>query len=403
MPALPRPVTPQELSMSRQQLLLLTTASALLLVGACGSVSGKGDDGGAAGLAAGGSSGGAGGHAPAGGQVGGVPGAGGTTGGVGASGRAEGGAGVGGAPVPTETGRSPGAGGSATGVGGSNVGTGGSGADTGIGGSGATGAITGTGGTTGVTSGTGLGGGGAGGAGGTTGGGGGSPGGGAGCPAGATFCDDFEASSTLGSAWTMDNTSNGTIGVVSTFTTTPGPTMAHSGKNAVKITVPTSNGYAMIVTKMGVPTPPSTAGYWARAWIYFETSASDAGHCVMIEGSTGSPGDLQNSGARPLNTTLGNMEINIDPVGNGEASSAAKTPLPRGTWTCFEWNISATGGTGDISLYVGTIPMTTLTLKNEPIQAVTENRIGYERYANGGAGNLWIDDYAIGPARLGCM
>jgi polysaccharide lyase-like protein len=319
------------------------------------------------------------------------------------------GTGVGGTGAPAGPGGSPGAGGSATGLGGSNVGAGGSGADNGFGGSGATGAITGTGGTTPVTgdagtSGTGLGGSGAVGAGGTTGGGGGSPGGGAGCPAGATFCDDFEASTTLGSAWTMDNTLNGTIGVVSTFTTTPGPTMAHSGKNAVKITVPTGSGYAMIVTKMGVPTPPSTTGYWARAWIYFETAASDAGHCVMIEGSTGMAADLQNHGARPLNTTRGNMEINIDPVGGGEASSAATMPLPHGAWTCFEWNITATGGTGDISLYAGTTAMAPLvaTLKNNPIQALTENRIGYERYGSGGAGNLWIDDYAIGPTRLGC-
>jgi hypothetical protein len=199
----------------------------------------------------------------------------------------------------------------------------------------------------------------------------------------------------------MDNTLKGTIGVVSTFTTTPGPKTAHSGKNAVQITVPTSSGYAMIVTKMGVPTPPSTTGYWARAWIYFETSATDAGHCVMIEGSTGLAADLQNHGARPLNTTRGNMEINIDPVGAGEASSAATMPLPRGAWTCFEWQISATGGTGDIGLYAGGTAVATL--KNQPIQALTENRIGYERYGNGGAGNLWIDDYAIGPARLGCM
>lgn len=236
------------------------------------------------------------------------------------------------------------------------------------------------------------------GSGGTTPTGGAGPGSVAGCPSGSVFCDDFEAVTTLGGAWTMDNTLAATIKVVNTYTTTPGPTAAHSGKNSVQISFGTGNGYAMIVEKMGFPAP---TGYWGRVWLFIETPAGDTGHDVYIEGSTAM--DLQNHGARPLNTQKGLITINIDPVGNAEAGANSTTPIPRGAWTCFEWQISATGGTGNIVTYVGGATTPIVSLNGKAIEALVEQRVGYERYNAGTAGNLWIDDYAIGSKRLGCM
>jgi hypothetical protein len=316
------------------------------------------------------------------------------------------GAGAGGASGTSATaGAGPTSGGSGSDVGGAGsagVATGGAGlgGDPGVAGSSASGAPAGgADGSVAGSSGAPAAGGASAGAGGASGG---STGGGpAGCPTGATFCDSFDAAVSLGTAWSTDNTLGATVKVVNTFTTTPGPTMAHSGTNAVQISFTTGSGYGMIVSKMGFPAPPAAAGYWARAWLYVETPASDAGHDVYIEGSTGT--NLANNGARPLNTQAGKMSINIDPVGNGEASANTTTAIPRGAWTCFEWHISATGGNGDISLYVAGAMTAVATLTAKPIQALTEQRIGYERYAGGAAGNLWIDDYAIGTARLGCL
>jgi hypothetical protein len=227
--------------------------------------------------------------------------------------------------------------------------------------------------------------------------GGGSGDGGSGACAG-VFCDNFESSTTLGSAWTTDNTLGATVKVVNTYTTTPGPTMAHSGTNSVQISFTTGSGYAMIVEKMGFP---ATAGYWGRVWYYVEVPATDTGHCVYIEGSTGM--NLGNNGVRPLNTSGGSMEINIDPAtGGGEASASTNTPIPKGAWTCFEWNITATGGMGSVSLYVAGAATAAATVKNQTIPALTEQRVGYERYNAGTAGNVWLDDYAIGTSRIGC-
>ena len=226
-------------------------------------------------------------------------------------------------------------------------------------------------------------------------------GGAAGCPAGATFCDDFEASATLvGTTWTVDNTLGATVRIVNTFTTTPGPTMAHSGKNAVQISFAGGTGYAMIVDKMGFPDPPAAMGYWGRVWLFIQTPAGDNGHDVYIEGSTGM--NLPNNGVRPLNTQGGDMSINIDPVGTGEASANTTMPIPRGAWTCFEWQISVTGGTGNVVLYAGGSATPTASLNARPIGALIEQRVGYERYNAGTPGNLWLDDFAIGSTRLGC-
>jgi hypothetical protein len=218
-----------------------------------------------------------------------------------------------------------------------------------------------------------------------------------GCPAGAVFCDDFEASDTLGAAWTTDNTLNATIDVANTYTTTPGPATAHSGQNSVHISFAAGAGYAMIVEKTGLP---AQNGYWGRVWLYVETPA-DTGHDVYIEGSTGV--NLGNSGVRPLNTYNGVMTANVDPVGSGEAMATTTMPIPRGAWTCFEWQISATSGTGQVALYTAGAATPTALLPSEPIPALIEQRVGYERYATGAAGDLWIDDYAIGPTRLGCL
>ncbi len=212
------------------------------------------------------------------------------------------------------------------------------------------------------------------------------------------FCDDFEAGTTLGAGWTVNNTLGATVKVVNTYTTTPGPTMAHSGKNAVQISFPAGAGYAFLVEKAGFPAP---MGYWGRVWLYIETPTTDAGHDVYIEGSTGM--NLSNYGVRPLNTQKGDMTINISPVGTAEAGANTTTPIPRGVWTCFEWQISATGANGNVVLYAGGSTAPTVSLNGKLIPALVEHHVGYERYAAGTAGNLWIDDYAMGTARIGCM
>jgi hypothetical protein len=307
------------------------------------------------------------------------------------------GSGTGGA---TATGGSTGFGGATTGTGGSFTGTGGS--FTGTGGFG-TGGIFGTGGvTTGTggfgtggfgtggsgTGGSGLGGSGAVGSGGSAGG---ATGGGGSGACNAVFCDDFDASTTLGAAWTADKgVAANVVEVVST--------MAHSLPNSVHMHFTTASGATFIHESMGFPAPMNTV--WGRVWFYVMNDPTSNGHDVYIEAA-----DVlaTNTGVRPLNTQGGKMAINVDPGLNGGEDGATSTmAIPRGVWTCFEWSIIApTTGSGSVTLYMGGTQLATLAKTKVP--ALMYQRVGYEHYgADSAAGDMWIDDYAVGTTRINC-
>ena len=55
---------------------------------------------------------------------------------------------------------------------------------------------------------------------------------------------------------------------------------------------------------------------------------------------------------------------------------------------------------GTFSAYVDGMKIGT---QNGAIPNLMRQRIGFQRYAGGTAGEMWIDDVAIGPNRIGCM
>lgn len=214
----------------------------------------------------------------------------------------------------------------------------------------------------------------------------------AGCPAAAVFCDSFESGTTLGSAWTVDNTvAANTVSVVST--------KAHSGSNSVHFTFTAASCATFIDEKIGVT---ATGTVWGRLWMYPNTEADNGigvdPHVVYVEGEPEGFTGHSATGVRPLNTQSGQIAINVDPPDNGPS---ANIPLPRGAWHCFEWEISGIGGNGSVALYMDGKALATD--MGTAIAAIGEMRIGYERYNAGTTtGEMYVDDYAIGPTRMGC-
>jgi hypothetical protein len=215
--------------------------------------------------------------------------------------------------------------------------------------------------------------------------------GGAGCPAAAVFCDGFESGTTLGSAWTIDNS-------VAANTVTIVSTKSHSGSNSVHLTFTPAVGTTFIDEKMGV-TAKGTV--WGRVWMYPNTEADNGigpdPHVVYIEAEPAGFMGHSATGVRPLNTQSGQIAINVDPPDTGPSANMV---LPRGAWHCFEWEISGIGGIGSVALYMDGTSLATDT--GTAIAAIGEMRIGYEHYNAGTTtGDLYLD-YAIGPTRLGC-
>lgn len=92
------------------------------------------------------------------------------------------------------------------------------------------------------------------------------------------------------------------------------------------------------------------------------------------------------------------MTINVAPPDSGPSTNMA---LPRGKWTCFEWQIAQPStGKGNVILFRDGKQLAAD--MNTQIPTLVFQRVGYERYASGTAGEMWIDDYAIGTQRLTC-
>jgi hypothetical protein len=192
----------------------------------------------------------------------------------------------------------------------------------------------------------------------------------------------------LSANWTVDNAVPANVVEVVA-------NKAHTGTNSVHMTFTTASGATFIDESRGFPAPNDS--YWGRVWLYAMTGW-EGGHHVLIEGSTGV--NTSSVGVRPLNTHGGNIGANVDPP---DTEGISNVKLPQGVWTCFEWQIAATGGKGNVSLYMNGTEVPGSAVMNVPIPSLVKERIGYERYSAGATGELWIDDYAIGYTRIGCM
>jgi hypothetical protein len=172
---------------------------------------------------------------------------------------------------------------------------------------------------------------------------------------------------------------------------------AHTGTNSVHMSLTTTEGTTFICESQGLLSSP----LWGRAWMFIMNDPSSAGPDVYIDTSEGY---LQSHGVRALSTQAGTMTIHVDSTtgaGTGETATSNQ-PLPRGAWTCFEWQIAATGATGSVTLYMNGAQLASL--PNVELPTLNFQCVGYEHdVADHVAGDLWIDDFAIGTTRLGCM
>ena len=287
---------------------------------------------------------------------------------------------------PSGSGGAPGAGGSTstggttatggtTGTGsGGTTGTAGTGVVTGTGGSG-----TGAGGSTGGNGAAGTTGGGGHSNGGTTGGGGatGGAGGAADCSS-FTLCDDFEGAAPGAATSPWKTTTQGTGYKVEVVSTT-----VHGGTHAVHVTGPAATGTAAITTTKGFP----ATDFWGRVWMHVTSPAT--GHQCFIELNSA------NDQVRALNE-----------MGSGELATNLKstdkinghTKLPQDTWFCFEWHQSPTA----LHVYVDGTESTDAAA-TWSIPSVTSMQIGLQRFMAGtGTADLYYDDVALNPTRIGC-
>jgi hypothetical protein len=69
---------------------------------------------------------------------------------------------------------------------------------------------------------------------------------------------------------------------------------------------------------------------------------------------------------------------------------------PAGKWGCYEWHI--TPNTLDVYLDGTMLPIS----ESWAEPTISLLRLGFERFAAGAAGEVWLDDIAVGSDRIGC-
>ncbi|HEY3668269.1 MAG TPA: hypothetical protein VGL19_19835, partial [Polyangiaceae bacterium] len=132
--------------------------------------------------------------------------------------------------------------------------------------------------------------------------------------------------------------------------------------------------------------------YWGRVWVWDEIMPTGSEHIVdiAIDGKSGTADEQ----VRIFNVINGNFAINRRSDDKGGVSNV-KPML--GKWQCYEWHITPSS----LDIYVdGAMLMNVSQTWANPV--VSLFRMGFERFTNGNAGELWMDDLAMNDAQIGC-
>jgi hypothetical protein len=223
------------------------------------------------------------------------------------------------------------------------------------------------------------------------------PAGGIGGAAAAVY-DDFEndAVGVLGPPWQLTD-QNGVPNAMYTpvTTVTVDTTRAHSGTHSVKIS--SGGGF------FGVP--PPTSAFYGRAWVYLDGTPG-SGHWAFIEGvSSGAQGAATqvrwggNVGTYDANVQTSGPEYEIQARADGGAIAP-----PASQWMCVEFYY----GQGALQLWQDGTQILNITSTTvwqggaaPSLPAYAMVRLGYAAFGASSI-DVWFDDVAIDPRRIGC-
>jgi hypothetical protein len=233
------------------------------------------------------------------------------------------------------------------------------------------------------------------------------------CPAGALLCDDFEgaAPGAADSPWTIEvvntNPDQATHGKVELSTDKP----AH-GTHSVHITIPEkaagdpAGGSPALISETKT-FPALKDELWGRMLVFYEpTSQMPGSHWVNVATQGAVPNDNQQlrfGGG-------GGAKLNANELPSDTTTTSA-TLLPANKWTCFEWHVQS-GAASSMHFYVDGVELTDIAVQDGKgpgdstvkWQSVPFAKLllGWQYWNDAYGGQMWLDDVAIGGARVPC-
>lgn len=187
------------------------------------------------------------------------------------------------------------------------------------------------------------------------------------------LCEDFEKALDMSA---LKETGSGFDGAIVTD-------QAHSGMHSYHVNAPNKTGSKFLTWNMS-----PGADFWGRAW--FRITGPKGGHQVYIIAKASSELRLFNR-----KTDKEEMAINTQ---SGDDWFVSTTPVPQATWFCYEWHVTESATT---IYHDGTEAV--FTKKPPGIKGVTSLSLGWQRWQAGAAGEMWIDDIAVGDKQIGCQ
>jgi hypothetical protein len=226
---------------------------------------------------------------------------------------------------------------------------------------------------------------------------------------GALFCEDFERQPLGGAsslAWGIE-TRNATMRVE------PGTAPTTHGRRLLHVHT-VDNGYAFLrVDNVAQP----AGGFFGRMRVRLAQfpTAPDWAHFTLVEATgTGSKEIVRPVGGQYAPTSKGSFwGIGADGGPTGDWTNWRESaPTVADTWQCFEWQLNPADNR--VTVWINGVTSPDLTVSTNEhggaqvpfiLPTVTTVKIGWQLYQGGttpGHFDLWLDDLALSPNRLGC-
>jgi hypothetical protein len=216
------------------------------------------------------------------------------------------------------------------------------------------------------------------------------------CPTAATFCSGFETDGLPMGATYMVNAAPGDWSRDFAVDTT----QHHAGNSSLLVKNQSASGSSGSAYRMLAV--PATAGkFWVRFWIRSDMPIGGTDHNAFAGASVGSgPNDLMIEFAEDVGIAFNTSDSVQWPKGFGRTSSGGTMPytLPAATWECIEISYDATGR--EQQLFINNVQLIDAMSYPASSPALTSFKFGFVAY-HGPARQVWFDDVAVAPARIG--
>jgi len=225
------------------------------------------------------------------------------------------------------------------------------------------------------------------------------------------ICDDFEAyTGTPGAPWKVTKTKFGTV--------TIDGTQHRSGTKAVKFT--TSGGmdpdfYQLAYISLENIFPIANNAFYGRMMFYVTKAANSGVHWTMIEGEgAASAQGITNALVRYGGQQEQRLMANYDSSGKkSDCWQHSATKIPEAQWSCMEWYFD--GASNTQKFWLDGKAIDDLTVVGEGQGCLDQGtggkwiyptfarvNLGWGSYQKDDPREAWIDDVAIGTAKIGC-